>query len=595
MIVKDSKPATKPSPDESSSSLAQQTPNVIPKICLVDTEAEVAVLLAQKLYDCTAATLGGNVNSPKKTAGMQSYLRPLVRLPSNLHEFHVVVVDLAKTDAVEESEARADLKDVSGKKAYALISSYPEQVFNSKGFGAKKFFNEIREVVKKESVVIIFAAENKVVDYDLAAIEIHGPKFIERLTCETLRLCDGVNGFKNKYGKEIELYKEETRFHSILSKYLSGAHYEVIFSHPTVRNNGRNELDVNFVPLLVNATGEIVGYAVTVDKSIIFVLPQLMQKADLLVELFDELASAFPTVFPYNGMFGWLDDGSYPLPGEQVVRKRRIEIEEKYIVDVAENESEIVRLKDDFKFLRVMLSGTGDELVNAVREYLVWLGFVSAKAMDLHRIDILEEDIQIQLDPGLLVVEVKGIGGTSKDKECAQISKIKNRRQEERRAWDVSALYIVNHQRYASPRLRINPPFTQNQIKDALLDKRGMVTTYQLYSAYFYVVSGLITKSDVRDQLLGFGYVNIAPPKLIEIGVVKEIFHHGHTAILLLGDTTVHVGTKLYVLKNDVYEIREVLSLQLDDVDVSEATGSEVGVRLDAAIKNGSRIYIKTT
>lgn len=581
-------------PDVTSLPLAQPALNAVPKICLVDTAPDVSALLIQKLYDCTTATLGGEVKTPKNRAGMQTYLRPLVMLPPNLHEFHVVVVDLAKTDGIDESEARAELKTTSGKTAYALVSSYPEQVFNSKGFGATRISKAIEDVLKKRSAIVIFAAENEKIRYDLAEIGIHGPSLVDQFDCETLRLCSGIKEFNNKFGKTIELYKEETRFHSFIGKYLKDAHYEVTFPHPMVWKNGNSKPDERFFPILANAGGEIVGYVMSVDEGAVFVLPQLARKAEFLVEFFDNLAGVFPDVFPYNGMFAWLDDGSHPLPGEEEIREQRAAIEAQYITDVAENETAIANLKSEFSFLRVMLSGTGDELVEAVREYFVWLDYSSAKAMDEHSEDTLEEDIQIELEPGLLVVEVKGIGGTSKDKECAQISKIKNRRQEERKAWDVSALYIVNHQRYVAPKLRMNPPFTPNQIKDALLDKRGLITTYQLYNAYFDILRGLISKDDVRNQLLGFGHVKIAPPELTEIGVVDEVFQNGRVVILQLDEATVSIGSKLYILKNDVYETRNVIGLQLDGVPADRASGGEFGIQVDAAIKKGSRIFIPT-
>lgn len=592
MVDKMSKKGMPPVQDEISLPLAKLAVNAIPKVCLVDMETDVHALLVEKLYDCTTATLGGDVSSPKKNLGMQSFLRPLVKLPANLHEFHVVVVDLAKTDVVDESEARAELKNTSGKTAYALVSSYPEQVFNSKGFGSDRLSREIDEVLKRESVVVVFAAENHTICYDLAEIGMHGAEVVERLECDTLHVCEGIKSFKNKFGETVELYKEETRFHSLLAKHLKAATYEVIFFHPTIWNNGKKELDGNFVPLLTNAVGEIVGYVAFQDKGAVVVLPQIARKPEFLVELFDHFAAIFPNVFPYNGMFGWLDDGSCPLPGEQEIRQARKDIEEKYISDIASNEAAITSLKSEYNFLRVMLSGTGEELVVAVRDYLVWLGFSSAEAMDEHSEDVLEEDIQVQLDPGILVIEVKGIGGTSKDKECAQVAKIKNRRQEERRAWDVSALYIVNHQRYVSPKLRANPPFSANQIRDAQLDKRGLITTYQLYNAYFDILRGLVTKEEVQKQLLTFGHVEIVPPNLVEVGIVDEVFQQGRIVILQLGEAMMSVGSKLYVLKRKVYEIRYVIGLQLNDLDVNEVTGGEVGVQLDEAVKKGSRIYM---
>lgn len=592
MGVRDSKRNSEAATGGELPSKMQPVLNAIPKICLVDTTPDVHELLTKKLYDCTPATLGPYVDTPKNRSGMQSYIRSLVSLPSNLHEFQVVVVDLAMEETIEETDAVANLKNVSGKAAYALLSSYPEQIFNSKGFGVRKFSSEISEMLNSESVIVVFAKQNDTVHYDIVEIGPHSLSVIDSIQHETLRLCNGVGAFRNKQGKNLALAESGARFHSVLGKYLDDAYYEVVFTHPTIWKNHKYEPDENFIPLLVNDAGEIAGYVTSVGQGFLFMLPQLSRKAEFLVDFFESLAEIFPKLFPYNGMFSWLDDGSYPLPGERELHNQRTAIEEKYVAEIAKNETAISSLKDEYSFLRVMLSGTGDALVNAVHEYFVWLGFTSAKTMDEHSVDVLEEDIQIGLDPGLLVVEVKGIGGTSKDKECAQISKIKHRRMEERQAFDVSALYVVNHQRYVSPSLRSNPPFTSNQIKDAQLDKRGLVTTYQLYNAYFDITSGLVTKADVRSQLLEFGLVKIAPPKLVEIGVADELFQQGSIVILNLNENLLTIGTKLYILKNEVYKIREIVGLQVNGVDFDEVSSGEVGVRLDVAIKKGSRIYL---
>lgn len=578
-----------------STSATEPTTNTIPKVCLIDIGTDAHTLLRQKLYDCTTASLGCNVYTPKNRAGMQSLFRPLVNLPPNLHEFHVIAIDLAESDPIEESEARADLKNTSGKTAYALVSSYPEQIFNLKGFGSWRLAPKINEILEKESIVIVFAAENKNIEYDITEIGIHGPNNAQKLRCDTLRVCSGIKHFNNKFGETIAPHNKENRLHPLLSRHLKGAKYEVTFTHPKVIENNEHVPDKNFIPLLVNATGEIVSYVNFIRKSAVFVFPQIAKKPEFLVDLFDNLAEIFPEVFPYNGMFNWLDDGSCPLPGEKEIRESRSEIENRYLSEVAKNELALTKLKHEYNFLRIMLSGTGEELVSAVKDYLTWLEFPSVKAMDEHSEEILEEDIQAQLDPGLLVIEVKGVGGTSKDKECAQIAKIKNRRQEERRAWDVSALYIVNHQRYVSPNLRKNPPFTQNQIKDAQLDKRGLITTYQLYNAYFDILRGLISKEDARKQLLGFGHIKLTPPQLNAIGTAKEIFQQGRVVILNLENTSISVGSEIYVFKSDIYEIRKITGLQLDGIDIDTCTNGEVGIKLDNPIKKGSQIFLSAS
>lgn len=589
-VNNESKPSTsKPKPKPKPKSLPTPSMNPTPKICLIDTSPDVYQLLTEKLYDCETATLGQYVDTPKRNYDDRSFLSALVSIPSNLHEFQVVVVDLASTDTVSEAEAEVNLKFTSGDSAHALLSSYPEQVFNSKGYGARSLYREADELLNRESLIVVFAKENVDVDYKVVRIQRSGNSIVNQFSYSTLKVCPGISGFRNKSGKKI--HARETKLSPVLKKHLDGSSYEVTFDHPKVWNEGSAVLDEKFVPVLENNAGEIVGYFAHVRKGYILVLPQIYRKAEFIVDLFECLAEDLPNIFPYNGMFSWLDDGSYPLPGERELNSERQTIEENYRTAVAKNEAAIRELKDDYKFLRVMLSGTGDELVDAVKDFLNWLDFASVTTMDEHAEDALEEDIQVELMPGILVIEVKGIGGTSKDKECSQISKIKHRRMEARQAFDVSGLYIVNHQRYVSPDHRTNPPFTPNQVKDAELDKRGLVTTYQLYNAYFDISRGLITKEHVRQQLLSFGLVNISP-SLEELGVANEVFKSGRVAILQLQDKIIKVGTALYVCKGGTCEARNIISLQVNDVSAEEARSGEVGIELDRPIRKGSTFYL---
>ena len=72
-----------------------------------------------------------------------------------------------------------------------------------------------------------------------------------------------------------------------------------------------------------------------------------------------------------------------------------------------------------FAFLHNLLTSTGDELVAAMIKYFRWLGFerVIDKDKELDK-NIYEEDIQIETNEhGMLVIEIKGINGTSTIKE----------------------------------------------------------------------------------------------------------------------------------------------------------------------------------
>ncbi|MBF2719989.1 hypothetical protein IP510_08865 [Psychrobacter sp. NG254] len=237
---------------------------------------------------------------------------------------------------------------------------------------------------------------------------------------------------------------------------------------------------------------------------------------------------------------------------------------------------------------------TGDELVKSIQKYMDWLGFDSIVDMDEKVIDVFEEDLQIETDKGLLVIEIKGIGGTSTDKACSQISKIKYRRAEQRGKFDVFGLYIVNHQRYLAPENRANPPFTENQINDAKLENRGLITTCSLYEAYFLIEDGIITKEEVRNSLFDCGLITLEPSNTTSIGISNEIFKNGKVAILNLTDTcTIKIGSTLIGKKDGKLSKLAINSIQLDGYDVDEATIGEVGIALNLPIKKGTELFLQ--
>lgn len=120
-----------------------------------------------------------------------------------------------------------------------------------------------------------------------------------------------------------------------------------------------------------------------------------------------------------------------------------------------------------------------------------------------------QEDLQIHLaNNELLIIEVKGLHGTSKDNECSQISKIELRRIYERKYSNVYALYIVNNERGKEPLKRQMPPFTETQIKDAEFAHRAMAYTYQLFNLYFEIETGIISKEEARNALFQNGLVD---------------------------------------------------------------------------------------
>lgn len=273
------------------------------------------------------------------------------------------------------------------------------------------------------------------------------------------------------------------------------------------------------------------------------------------------------------------------------MQKRQFLIDQ-FSSGIKKNEIDVLAVKNEYGFLRDLISQTGEILVEAVATYFRWLGFDSVVDYDDVAEEVFEEDLQVLHGEKLLVVEVKGIGGTSTDQACMQISKIRNRRMKQRESFEVYGLYVVNHQRYLPPSSRQNPPFTAHQLSDAVSDDRGLITTYQLYQAYFLIRDGVLKKDDIKDQLLGYGLLDLAPSNLSSLGVPLEYFSKGTVIVVDLGAGSLSIGDEIVVRKDASYKKLTVESLKIDGVEVSCASGVVVGIKINAKVSNNSEVFI---
>jgi hypothetical protein len=313
-----------------------------------------------------------------------------------------------------------------------------------------------------------------------------------------------------------------------------------------------------------------------------------------LLELIDQLLPGlFPKIFPYSEQFAWLKSKDYLLPNQVNLLAEISRLEDEYKVALTEIENEIERNQSKYQFLHDLITETGDLLVKSIEHFLVWIGFENIINMDDMNPGTKEEDLQIPLEKGLLVVEIKGIGGTSKDSECSQISKIKYRRARERNSFDVFALYIVNHQRYLPPLERKNPPFSEQQIDDAQSDDRGLLTTYELFKLYNNIEQGFITKEDARISLLEVGLVQFNPSNSYFFGHPLEVHHKGQVVILCISNVTVNKGAFIIVCNQESWYRAEILEIRLDNETVVTVSEGEIGVKLSRSILETSELWLE--
>jgi len=610
-----------------------------PLIALFDTDENVKELLTKHRFSCEEATLGSIItNIPNTKEECQHLVKLNNNYPKNLHEFDIFVFDLTKEKSVGYAENNLSIES---QPPIAFRCKYPQKTFDPRPFTVDDIKAKTLQIINsKSSIIIAFCGKEKGSKYNheyckIEKIILENPENFEgfKKLEKDASIFDFYMDFpkhrESKTGTKFQLLEEpmnkkQRTLSSLLGKYLSDSKYYTTFTHPKPYNNVYRRCieDRNFFPLLFNIDNDIVSFyhkinnplfnadnkdifpKIKDNKRHVFVFPDIADKAKFLSKLFNEcLPEIIPDLFPNHRQFLWLKSEDYLPPKEKELRQRKQEYEEK----IKNVENEIEANKKEYQFLHDLLWQTADDLVKTIGLFLKWLGFTSVKNMDEEKRskkeeEKNEEDLQIETENRLLVIEVKGIGGTSTDDNCSQINKIKNKRAEEARGkFDVFGLYIVNHQRYTAPKERENPPFSDDQKKDAEYSKRGLLTTYDLYKSYFLIEDGLLTKEDVKEKLFDFGLITLEPKNLIFLGKPTEVLKKGTVVILTLtGEITLEKGDELIAKENIAgekkdyrYHLVKVCSIWLDDKDVEKANIGEVGIKFDYPIKKGTEIYKK--
>lgn len=145
--------------------------------------------------------------------------------------------------------------------------------------------------------------------------------------------------------------------------------------------------------------------------------------------------SLFPELFPFSTAFIWTKNEEYWLPNHSNLLEKETKIKKDYELKILKCKKSIDENLIRFNFLHQILMETGSLLVKSLIKYFTWLGYSDVKDFDEIKTEsnILEEDIQIEIPEGLLIIECKGMGGTSTDADCSQIGKIKHRRCKKKR------------------------------------------------------------------------------------------------------------------------------------------------------------------
>lgn len=566
-----------------------------PRVCSIDLSEECIEALKSHKYECYLGTLGPIVEVPNMRRDSNHLCLPNCEFPQNLHEYDIVIIDLQNKTTVQYDIEDHRRTDVKGHRNLLLVSSYPQTLFDPRALSANILEKRLRPLMDRDSILVVFADQQEKITYHPVVITESGSKHLDSEEHWLYEFYRDMPGNKNLVGKDTNVvFDKDTDIGNLLSHHNSDATYTITFIHPTHWEGDDRIKDKNFIPLMCTHPDTIISFARVRENSFTFFFPHIKNKPDFLVDLFDRICPGIcPKLFPHSTRFSWKASAEYRLPKENELLNEKKRLEEEYAKSLEELEARIDANRQEYGFLHDLLTQSGSTLVRSIENYIGWLGFENIINLDETNPELKEEDLRIDTEKGQLVIEIKGIGGTSTDGDCSQVSKFKYRRSKDRGAFDVFGLYLVNHQRYLPPEERTNPPFNTTQIQDAKNDERGLLTTYDLFKLYFNIINGFVLKEDAREALFQYGLVEFAPSNAIFIAKPLEIHHNGYVVIIRIDGIELRVGMTVIVKDNGYYRPAKIIEIQLDGNPVNTIDTGEIGIKLSDKVHSRVEFWLK--
>lgn len=555
----------------------------IPLIYLLNTDVETERKIKSSGFNAHRYPLNGYVLNNQSF--LSCSIPYICNIPENLHEAEIVVID---TTLANYSHANG--KSSSFNLSFQHTPSYVDLMPIDMAVINKNIFS-----TAKTQAVFIFCDSFTDTVYQVTNASGRSVNSFQYKTYDynTYLGLTELSGSRFKRPDKIVM-KEAI---DCMFKYLNNSHYNMIFK-------GVDEGDII---LAENEIGEVVSFVRLINNKYFIFLPAITNKAEFLDDLITNILPdepLFEDFFPDNGSFLWVNSELY-VSHEEKQKVSEIESLKKSFEDnmqKLQKEMHEISNKEENLKTKSLLTATDDELVFAVKWFLEYIGFENVvdpdKDVKEEEGEVFEEDLNIETDAKTYLFEVKGIGGTSSDDQCAQISKIVNRREEAFEDKLFKGVYIVNHQRHKEPKERKNPPFFDKQVLDAKIAYRGMTFTYELFQVYHMIEAGILLKEDVRAAFDQRGLIDFR--KSLKPLVCDHTFRDINVYSFDLtktADTTLSLKDSIVVRDEDNHwHLLAITGLQVNRKKLEEATaasGGSAGVQVDRLVPGAREYFLR--
>lgn len=577
-----------------------------PKILLIDLDDESVAVLKAAGYTVAEGSFGAPYEVHKSSQYVSMVLND--RLPANYAEQEIVIADLEPAEAIKmdvsEGSSVTEEPGFWAKCSLGEIDPRPAVMV--------RYREELERILDHGGVYIVFLSSRNYQEIVFARKERGSLRKLDKrnLNDESFLTLISDSHFQINplQGSEIHI-EDESAIGKLISRHANNATFNCTF---TPRQNYLDEdgyayFNIHFAAwrtLAVNKYDDPVAGAFVPHGNVkgwVFILPQLTNKADFLLEFIRDVLPEFaPELFPYADGEQWVHQEAYQLPFVLEMKRQIQEIEKETRSRIEELEERIRQELETTRYLRDLITQTGDSLVKAVKLTLETLGFQNVIDVDE---DIEKsggrsfkrEDLQINEDQITILVEIKGINGLPTDADALQVHKYVVVRMKEWKRTSVQGLEIINHQR-SLPALNreLAKPFRDDVLTNAEHLQFGLMTTWDLYRLARNFIRHKWRPEYVKGLFLQAGRIEPVPSHYKLIGSVERYLDKIRVVGIRIGAEALRVGDHVAFEMPIDFEEQEVASLQLDHTPVMTAEPPALaGIKTHLEKVNiGTKVYL---
>jgi hypothetical protein len=562
-----------------------------PKIICIDLPEQAVETVRAAGYRVVAGTLG----QPYIVKRSDGVTRP--QLTSTLPGFaeqEIVVVQHFPPDPAGSPPVGEPLPTTSEPTLWASCRS---GVIDTRPFVARVHAqDDVQRILRYGGVVICFCSPRVNAGLSWGSMQYSGVA-ADELDISTWDLVPGVRDFHFDplNGQEIQPLTGAGIF-APLTPHLQTARFFCTIESPQQDAQNWHALAKN------KYDADVAGFFLPTDgKGLIVLLPQVKDPGAALQVLLDDiLPTLVPKLFPESGKFAWRGRPPYELREVQALRTEIEEVRANAEVLEGELSARIDALRDQQGWVLDLLSGTGNELVDAVEKALRELGLPDVQKVDeadeLRVHGRLREDIQVLGGSPSLLVEVKGLTTTPKEEDTLAVAKYIAPRMQEWGRTDVRGLAVINHQRGLPPLERENEhTFQADVLRNAQHQEFAVITGFDLFRLVMNKRQQGWPDGAVTPLFYENGRVGAVPIHYEFVGVVDHFYDKPNVVAIAVEGDGFAIGDLLgYELPVSFVE-EEVTSIEVDGVAVEKASpGERVGMKTTLTkteARSGLRVY----